>query len=214
MALALWLLTLWLSMYTHSTTPANSVCAVDRQLMPVGLTRCMSQPEIAYCIVAICWSATLSVGSLLCFSFYACSLLLLAASSLAQPPSLMLNAPRAVPARRRPCCCPCPRPPRSGPHAHPGPRHHHCPGPVLAFVLGHTLVLALVLAVTLTLVLAVALPSLSLSHRGSGRACSSCGGPVRAWSSSSDGPGCAWSSSHPDSGLASLCCRRMVTRTR
>src|SRR6266404_3238489 len=88
MALALWLLTLWLLMYTHSTTP---VCAVDCRLMPVGLTHCMSQPEIAYRIVAICWSAALSMGSLLCFSFYACFLSLLAASSLACLLSLQVS---------------------------------------------------------------------------------------------------------------------------
>src|SRR6266404_3298136 len=40
--------------------------------------------------------------------------------------------------------CPCPLPhfcACSGPHAHPGPHHHHCPGPILAFVLtiSHTL---------------------------------------------------------------------------
>src|SRR5882762_6236666 len=91
MALTLWPLTLWLLMYTYSTTPANSVCAVDHWLMPVGLTCCMLQPEIAYHIVAICWSATLSVGSLLCFSFYACFLLLLAASLLACSLSLRVS---------------------------------------------------------------------------------------------------------------------------
>src|SRR6266404_9598237 len=88
MALALWLLTLWLLMYTHSTTP---VCAVDCRLMPVGLTCCMSQPEIAYRIIAICWSAALSMGSLLCFSFYACFLSLLAASLLARSLSLQVS---------------------------------------------------------------------------------------------------------------------------
>src|SRR6266404_6792907 len=127
MALALWLLTLWLLMYTHSTTP---VCAVDCRLMPVGLTCCMSQPEIAYRIIAICWSAALSLGSLLCFSFYACFLSLLAASLLTQPLSLMLNAPRAVPAHCHPCCrpchcpCPCPHCPCPCPGSHCS--HCHC----------------------------------------------------------------------------------------